>query len=617
MAQWFSSLRVRLVLLVLLASLPALALTIYSNREQRKLAEASVEKDILRLSQLATINQETFVENTRIFLVALSHMDAVRSPDLGECQELFTHLFTEHYPQFASFYVADLDGHVVCSVPNTHVPSRLKECEHYNMMITSQDYVVSNYHICEASGAAIMAMGYPVYDFEDNFIRVLNISIDLSWLNDLAAQIDLPAGATLAVFDHKGNYLTHYPEPEKWTGKLLSEDSSLYPLFSRGRGALVARDEDHTERIYATTPMKTSRGSVTVIMGVPTSVAYAEANRITTRNLIFLVSATLLAAAAAFVLAEILVMRQTQRLLHTTKQLAEGDLSARTTISPEAGEFGQLAHSFDQMASALEQRDQERLLAEDAMREYAAELERSNRELQDFANIASHDMQEPLRKIMNFSELLRERYDEGMEEGGRDYLMRMERAALHLYNLINELLAYSRINTRAQPFVQVDLNEITQRVLADLELQIEESKARLEVSELPCLEADPTQMYQLVQNLVSNALKFRKAGCQPVIKISSPDTPAARGKVDGMVLLTVSDNGIGFDEKYLDKIFQPFQRLHPKNEYDGTGIGLAICRKIIERHGGSITARSKPGQGAEFVVSLPASQYQEKVSDGH
>ena len=125
MAKWFSSLRVRLVLLVLLAALPALLLTIYSNTEQRKLAEASVEKEILRLSQLATINQETFVENTRIFLIALSHMPAVRSPDLSECQDLFSHLFSEHYPQFASFYVADLNAHVVCSAPNTHVPSRL------------------------------------------------------------------------------------------------------------------------------------------------------------------------------------------------------------------------------------------------------------------------------------------------------------------------------------------------------------------------------------------------------------------------------------------------------------------------------------------------------------
>jgi signal transduction histidine kinase len=610
MAKWLSSLRVRLVLLVVLASLPALLLTIYSNREQRRLAETSVQQEILRLSQLATVNQETFVENTRVFLVALSHMPAVRTADLTECQDLFSHLFIEHYPEFASFYVADLNAHVVCSAPNTHVPSKLKDCEHYKMMVASQDYVVSNYHICEGSGEAIMAMGYPVYDYENNFIRVINISIDLSWLNDLAAQIDLPAGTTLAVFDHIGYYLTHYPEPEKWTGVLITATDPLYPLFIQGKGVMVARDVDGIERVYATTPMESSRGSVTVIMGVPTAVAYAEANRITTRNLIFLLSATLLAAVAAFLLAEFLIMRQTRLLLQTTQRLEAGDLSARTTIPADAGELGQLAHAFDQMAGALEQREQERQQAEAAIQEYATELERSNRELQDFAKIASHDMQEPLRKIMNFSGLLRERYDQSMDEGGRDYLLRMERAAMHLYNLINELLTYSMIGTRVEPFTKVNLNKVAQHVLSDLELQIEESGALVEVSALPTLEADPTQMYQLIQNLVSNALKFRDAERPPLIKISAPQ------ESNGMVTLAVSDNGIGFDEKYLDRIFQPFQRLNRDLKFAGTGIGLAICRKVVEYHGGSITATSKPGQGSRFVVSLPASQSKENVGDG-
>ena len=604
MVKWFSSLRVRLILLVLLASLPALALTIYSNGEQRKLAETKVEQEILQLSQLATINQETFVENTRIFLVALSHMPAVRSPNLNECQDLFSHLFTEHYPQFASFYLADLNANVVCSAPNTHVPSRLAECEHYKMMVASQDYVVSNYHICESSGKAIMAMGYPVYDYNAQFFRVLNISIDLSWLNELAAQADLPPGSTLAVFDHKGDYLTHYPDPEQWTGQQLTADSPLYPLFLDGDGVLVTRDEDGIERIYATTPMENSRGSVTVIMGVPTSIAYAEANRVTTRNLIFLIGATVLAAVAALLLIEFLIMRQTGSLLLTTEQLAAGDLSARTTISPQAGELGKLAHAFDLMASGLEQREQERQKAERAMREYATELEHSNRELQDFANIASHDMQEPLRKILNFSELLRLRYDDQLEAGGRDYLARIERASLHLYNLINELLTYSRLSSRAHPFETVDLNEIVQQVLNDLDLQIDESEAHIQVDPLPSLEADPTQMYQLIQNLVSNALKFREPDRRPEIRISAPEPPA--GAPDGLVRLAISDNGIGFDEKYLDRIFQPFQRLHHRHEYEGTGIGLAICRKIVERHNGSLTAHSAPGQGSEFIVSLPA-----------
>jgi light-regulated signal transduction histidine kinase (bacteriophytochrome) len=261
------------------------------------------------------------------------------------------------------------------------------------------------------------------------------------------------------------------------------------------------------------------------------------------------------------------------------------------------------------MADSLEQRAKERDRAEASMREYAAELERSNRELQDFANIASHDMQEPLRKILTFSELLQKRYAGVIDLRGQDYLDRMDRAANRLYDLINDLLAYSRVTTRAQPFTQVDLNEVARKVLSDLDLQIEESHAQIELSNLPSLEADPTQMYQLLQNLVSNALKYHQPGVEPVIQITSPadlKSPISGG--NGARQIQVSDNGIGFDEKYLDRIFQPFQRLHGQAEFEGTGMGLAICRKIVERHGGSISAHSRPGQGTTFTISLPARQ---------
>jgi signal transduction histidine kinase len=606
MTKFFSSLRVRLVLFVILAALPALVLTIYSGNEQRKHATNDVQRDILTLAELATINQETFVENTRIFLIALSHNPAVSSPDVAECRELLSHLVSEHYAQFTSFYVADLETNVVCSAPNSHVTDNLAECEHYAEMVATGEFVVSNYHLCKATGKAIMAMGYPVHDADGNFIRVINISIDLSWLNEVAAQADLPPGSTLDVFDHAGHYLTHYPDPEKYIGKVLPDDSPLNPLLRLEEGTLVAKAEDGVERIYATTPMESAQGSVKVILGVPTAVAFAEVNRTTARNLVLLGTATLLAALAAALLAELLIMRRTRALLQTTQQLASGDLSARTTIPHDQGELGQLASSFDQMADSLEQRAKERDQAEASMREYAAELERSNRELQDFANVASHDMQEPLRKILTFSELLQTRYAPDLDERGQDYLQRMDKAATRLHNLINDLLAYSRVTTRAQPFVKVDLNDVARRVLSDLDLHIEETHAQVELTPLPSLEADPTQMYQLLQNLVSNAIKYHLPDQPPHIRITAP--PTASGEENGMRQFQVSDWGVGFDEKYLDRIFQPFQRLHRSTEFEGTGMGLAICRKIVERHGGSISARSAPGQGATFTIRLPARQ---------
>ncbi len=615
MRKLFASLRFRLVLLVLIAALPALALMIYSGMEQRRQAASTVQNEVLRMAHLATINQETFVENTRVFLVALSHMPAMRASDLKECQDLFSHLFTEHYPQYASFYVADLNANIVCHAPNTHIPDHLDECEHYKMALATHDFVVSNYHICRGTGKAILSMAYPVDDDQGNFIRVINISMDLSWINELASQAKLPAGSTLAVLDDEGTFLTHYPDPEQWIGTTLPEDSLIYPLYMQGEGTLVAEGPDSIQRIYAMTPMESGQGSVKVIMGIPTEVAYAEANRTLLRNLLFLGVATLMAAAAAFILAELFIMRQTRSLLQTTEQLASGDLSARTSIPHDQGELGQLAGSFDLMASALEQRKLERDRAETAMQDYAAELERSNRELQDFANIASHDMQEPLRKILTFSELLQKRYSGVIDERGQDYLDRMDYSAHRLYDLINDLLAYSRVTTRAQPFIQVDLNEVVRKVINDLDLQIEQSGAKVNITSLPTLEADPTQMYQLLQNLVSNALKYHQPGVEPVIQITGLEAAhlTASGG-NGVYQIQVSDNGIGFDEKYLDRIFQPFQRLHGRDEFEGTGMGLAICRKIVERHGGSITARSTPGGGTTFIIDLPTSQKSGEVT---
>ncbi|MBR8834528.1 MAG: GAF domain-containing protein [Stigonema ocellatum SAG 48.90 = DSM 106950] len=231
------------------------------------------------------------------------------------------------------------------------------------------------------------------------------------------------------------------------------------------------------------------------------------------------------------------------------------------------------------------------------------ELARSNEELQQFAFIASHDLQEPLRKIKTFSDRLKVSYSDLLTEQARDYLERMQNAVRRMQALIEDLLTLSRVTTKAQPFVSVNLSQVTQEVLSDLELLIQQTRGSVEVGDLSTIQADPLQMHQLLQNLIGNALKFHRQEEPPMVKIYSQ---TLRGE-DGTELcrIIVEDNGIGFDEKYVERIFNVFQRLHGRSEYDGTGIGLAICRKITERHQGSITARSQPGHGATFIVTLP------------
>lgn len=246
----------------------------------------------------------------------------------------------------------------------------------------------------------------------------------------------------------------------------------------------------------------------------------------------------------------------------------------------------------------------------EALHQLNLELQRSNNELQEFAYVASHDLQEPLRKIQAFGNLLEEEYGEAVGEG-QMYIERMRNAAARMRVLIDDLLAFSRVTTKAQPFLQVDLNKVAQQVVDDLSPRLESTHGTIELGTLPTLYADSQQMYQMLQNLIGNAVKFHKPDLPPLVKVSSEVLPASTGSdVEGLerkqrYLIRIEDNGIGFDEKYADRIFTVFQRLHGKDKYEGTGIGLAVVRKIVERHGGTIVVSSSPGQGATFLVTLP------------
>jgi signal transduction histidine kinase len=286
-----------------------------------------------------------------------------------------------------------------------------------------------------------------------------------------------------------------------------------------------------------------------------------------------------------------------------TEIVAGGTLDYRVDIQ-SGDEIGRLANAFNEMTQRLKE-------SENARESYIKKLAQSNRELEDFAFIASHDLQEPLRKIQTFGDRVKDKCGDRLGEEGRDYLVRMQNAATRMKALILALLTYSRVTTRPEPFSRVALTPLVQEVVSDLAARIEETGARVEVGELPVIESSPLQMRQLFQNLLSNSLKYRSEE-KPVIRVSANqvDDPAGEKNDPGerWVKIFVKDNGIGFDEKYLDRIFLPFQRLHGRSQYEGTGMGLAICRKTVERHGGTITAKSAPGKGTTFIVTLPVRQ---------
>lgn len=276
----------------------------------------------------------------------------------------------------------------------------------------------------------------------------------------------------------------------------------------------------------------------------------------------------------------------------TTNELKHLFLWGETTFSEE----GVPLSIFGIIQDITERRN-----AEIQLESYAAELERSNQDLQEFAYVASHDLQEPLRKIQAFGDRLQLKYSHLLDERGINYIHRMQNAASRMQVLIVDLLAFSRVHTHTHPFNNINLNQVIHNILQNLEVSIAEKDADIVCDTLPEIEADVVQIRQLFQNLLSNALKFSRPNVPLTIQITH--------RIEkNLCEISIRDNGIGFEEKYLDRIFTVFERLHTRSEYPGTGIGLAICRRIVERHHGSISAKSQLGQGATFIIKLPITQ---------
>jgi len=229
-------------------------------------------------------------------------------------------------------------------------------------------------------------------------------------------------------------------------------------------------------------------------------------------------------------------------------------------------------------------------------------LEQLNEELQEFAFIASHDLQEPLRKIQTFGNMLIKKHKDSLSSEGKDYMERVTKAANRMSELLRALLNYSRTGTSELNYKSVSLTAVAKDAASDLEYMIAKAKGTVEISELPTVDADPALLRQLFQNVIGNSMKYRQESEPPIVKIYG-------SIADSVCQVFIEDNGIGFEEEFTHKIFKPFERLHGRNApYKGTGMGLAICRKIAARHGGDISARSTPGQGATFIVTLPIEQ---------
>lgn len=611
MGKLFTSLRSRLILLIVLTSLPGIVLLLQKGLEQRNRAMRASQEEVRHLGQIASNTDEVMVEMVKGFLLTVVHTPSIQNGDMSDCQGVFTHLFTDHYNYFSSFYIADLEKNILCTPPESEDAPDFEGCDHYKTITTADDFVISGYHICKVSGKSVIAIGYPIFDLQGNRVMVANASLDLEWFVDFARNAKLPQGSELILLNEKGTILSHYPDNRLWRGKQLPEGTVLNRLLAQKEGVTTGLGLDGKNTIYAISPMQDTMSNLYVVIGQPTSIAFAEANQTLLRDMGILLLVLTAMVGLSWYLGDVLIVKQAQTLVQATSRLANGDFSGTSGINYSHGELGKLAQAFDNMALELARREAERNQSKAELTEYARNLEHSNQELRDFTNIAAHDLQEPLRKIQTFGEMLQERYAPNLDDRANDYLHRMRDSANRMQALITDLRSYASVNTKTTTRAQVNLTETLQQVLKDLDLQIELSHAQIYISALPVIEADPVQMGHLFLNLLTNAIKFHPSDHPPVVEISAIQAQPGN---DGAIYwdISVSDQGIGLDEKFVDRIFQPFQRLNAQGKYEGTGMGLAICRKIVDRHGGSISVRSAPGKGATFIVRLPEIQRVER-----
>jgi signal transduction histidine kinase len=336
-----------------------------------------------------------------------------------------------------------------------------------------------------------------------------------------------------------------------------------------------------------------------VVYVVPTQIAFAPLTQLT----YVILSITVAIAIIATIIGLAIVLQITRplgQLTTATEKIGTGDLSQRVKVTTD-DEIGQLGTEFNQMAASLSEKEAQ-------LRDYAAQLEqkveertveltRSNADLAQFAYVASHDLQEPLRMVSSFMQLIEQRYKDKLDTAGTEFINYAVDGANRMQTMISDLLTFSRVGTRGKPFEPIDCEVILDETLTNLQMAIEDSQAIITRDPLPTVMADDTQMVQLFQNLIGNAIKFRR---QEQLRVHI----SAQAKEEEWVF-SVRDNGTGIDPQYAERIFVIFQRLHSKEEYPGTGIGLAVCKRVLERHGGKIWVESQPGQGSTFYFTIP------------
>lgn len=622
------NLRTRLLAILFLTFLPIVGLIFLISWEHRLYAENEAKEDVLLLTRVLAKDQSQQIESSRQLLMTLSQLPIIQNNDREACQRLFAGLL-EDYDGYTNIALVDAQGNVTCSALEEAMSLNFAEESWFQELTRTRTMTFGNFRVGRVSQEPVIPLNYPVLDDRGNLKGAVSLVLSLKWFSDFIGSPELPDNGYVTILDRDATILARHPISERFTiGQAYPNQPVLDAIAKQEEGILHATDAGGDNRLYSFLPLQPQNSGTYIVVSIGDDVAFADVANIRDRSLIVLLGVILIAALMAWTSSR-MITDPVRNLVQASQNLEKGDLSSRVDIKSTIPEISQLAATFNAMANSIEQRVEQRThelreineklqgeiqlrrRIEQQLTRNAIRLRESNAALENFAYIASHDLQEPLRKVQAFGTRLQDKYIHTLGEEGVDYLNRMMSATSRMQQLIRDLLSYSRVTSQAKPFAEVDLNLALQEVQTDLETKIEQTHATIVVEKLPKLEADPVQIHQLFQNLLSNAMKYQHPERTPQIKIYTIPTATSDTTESGTInsyQICVEDNGIGFEEKYAERIFNLFERLHGRSEYEGTGIGLAICRKIVERHNGTISATSEPGVGSKFFVTLPAHQ---------
>jgi len=608
---YFTSLRARLISLVLLCILPVLGMTIYNCIEDRRLAIAQARDDMRRVSQIAAIQQTQTVANAQQLLVVLSKIRRIRGNNPDECAGLLSEIL-KSYPLYNNIGVVKPNGQVFCSAVDTTQKNTGYQQSWLQRTIKNRSFTVGRY-AQKSDRPTTIVFGYPVFNYKNEVESVIFLTLNPKWIGQLASEIPLPVGGTLSILDRNGIVIARYPEPQDWQVQSTVNVPAIKQMLLEGKDIAEVSGVDGSQHLYVPTARyKTNADVYMAAIGVSQVEPFAQANRTLWRNLLGLALVAAIAITIAWLGSELFWIRPLNRLVSATQRLAAGDLHTRVNLPNRHEELSQLARTFDYMAASLERQLTEIKLAECQVRklnqtleqrvkERTAQLELTNKELEAFAYSVSHDLRAPLRHINGFVEALARYLESERSLSDRKvahYIDVIQASSQKMGQLIDALLGLARIGQKQLIYQPVDVRLLVDEAIALIyqHTEVDERESiDFTIAHLPTVMGDPALLQQVFSNLVDNAVKFSRLSHPPKVTIGS--------LTDGTIF--IQDNGVGFAMEYADKLFAAFQRLHSQKDFPGTGIGLAIVQRIIHRHSGTIWVESQPGQGTTFFIKLP------------